>query len=51
MKLRLLKRICKSKTSLAGLILVSLFVLVALFAPVLAPVQNENNPYQLPQTS
>lgn len=51
MKLRLLKRICKSKTSLAGLILVSLFALVALFAPVLAPVQNENNPYQLPQTS
>ncbi len=51
MKLRLLKRICKSKTSLAGLILVVFFALVALFAPVLAPVQNKNNPYQLPQTS
>lgn len=45
------KRIGKSKTSLAGFILVAFFALVALFAPVLAPVQNANNPYQLPQTS
>ena len=51
MKSRLLKRICKNKTSLTGLIFVLLFALMALFAPVLAPVQNANNPYQLPQTS
>ncbi len=51
MKSRLLKRICKNKTSLAGLILVAFFALMALFAPVLAPVQNKNNPYQLPQAS
>ena len=51
MKSRLLKRICKNKTSLAGLILVLFFALMALFAPVFAPVQNANNPYQLPQTS
>ncbi len=51
MKSRLLKRICKNKTSLAGLILVAFFALMALLAPVLAPVQNKNNPYQLPQAS
>lgn len=31
--------------------LVSFFLLVALFAPVLAPVHNQNNPYQMPQKS
>ena len=48
---RLLRRICRNKTSLAGLILVGLFAVVALLAPVLAPVQNDHNPYQIPQTS
>ena len=48
---RIWKRIYKNKTSLFGLILVALFALVALLAPVLAPVQNKNNPYQLPQKS
>jgi len=48
---RIWKRICKNKTSLVGLILVSLFLLTALFAPVLAPAQNKNNPYQMPQAS
>ena len=48
---RLLKRICRNKTSLAGLILVGLFAIVALLAPLLAPVQNSHNPYQIPQTS
>ena len=51
MNKRLLKRICKNKTSLAGLVLVALFALIALCAPVLAPVHNANNPYQLPQAS
>lgn len=48
---RILKRIYTNKTSLLGLIIVSFFLLVALFAPILAPVQNPNNPYQLPQKS
>jgi peptide/nickel transport system permease protein len=47
----ILKRICKNKTSLCGLVLVAFFALVALFAPVLAPVHNPNNPYQMPQAS
>lgn len=45
------KRIVRNKSSLAGLVLVSLFALVALFAPLLAPVHNQNNPYQMPQHS
>lgn len=48
---RIFKRIAKNRTSLAGLVLVALFGLVALLAPVLAPVYNPNNPYQLPQAS
>ena len=48
---RLLKRIYTNKTSLLGLVIVVFFLLVALFAPWLAPVQNQNNPYQLPQKS
>ena len=48
---RILKRICKSRTSLIGLLLVLFFALVALLAPWLAPVYNKNSPYQLPQKS
>lgn len=51
MKQTLWKRIIRNKTSLAGLVLVVLFALVALLAPVLAPVHNANNPYQMPQAS
>lgn len=51
MNKRLFKRIVRNKTSLCGLMLVTLFALVALFAPLLAPVHNANNPYQLPQAS
>ena len=51
LKNRIFKRIYTTKTSLAGFILVSFFLLVALFAPVLAPVHNANNPYQMPQKS
>ena len=46
---RILKRIFKNKASLAGFILVAFFALLALFAPLLAPVHNVHNPYQLPQ--
>lgn len=51
LKNRIFKRIFTNKTSLTGFILVSFFALVALFAPLLAPAQNGNNPYQLPQKS
>ena len=51
MKQSLWKRIIRNKTSLAGLLLVALFALIALLAPVLAPVHNANNPYQMPQAS
>ena len=51
LKNRIFKRIYTQKTSLAGFILVAFFVLVALFAPWLAPVHNKNNPYQMPQKS
>ena len=50
-KNRIFKRICANKTSLAGFILVSFFLLVAVLAPWLAPVHNKNNPYQMPQAS
>jgi len=49
MENRIIKRICNSKTSLLGFVLVSCFALVALLAPWLAPVHNPNNPYQMPQ--
>lgn len=48
---RVLKRIYTHKTSLFGLAIVLFFILVALFAPLLAPVHNPNQPYQLPQDS
>ena len=51
LKNRILKRIFTNKTSLAGFILVSFFAGIALLAPLLAPAQNKNNPYQLPQKS
>lgn len=48
---RIFKRIVKNKASLAGFVLVACFALVALLAPVLAPVSNPNDPYQMPQHS
>ena len=47
---RIWKRILQNKASLIGFVLVVLFGLVALFAPVLAPSKTAN-PYQLPQSS
>ncbi|MGN0024451.1 MAG: ABC transporter permease [Candidatus Avelusimicrobium sp.] len=51
LKNRIFKRIFTNKTSLVGFSLVLFFALVALFAPLLAPVYNQNNPYQMPQKS
>lgn len=48
---RIIKRILQNKASLAGFILVVFFALVALCAPLLAPVHNPHNPYQMPQSS
>ena len=48
---KIFKQIVKNKNSLIGLIIVTLFFLIAVFAPILAPVQNKNNPYQMPQAS
>ncbi len=48
---RIFKRILQNKASLTGFVLVACFALVALLAPVLAPVHNPHNPYQLPQSS
>ena len=46
---RIFKRFYQNKTSLCGFLLVALFASAALLAPVLAPVHNPHNPYQLPQ--
>ena len=46
---RILKRIYTNKTSLLGLILVVLFLLLAILAPWIAPAENPHNPYQMPQ--
>ena len=46
---RIFKRIYTNKTSLFGLVLVLCFVLLALFAPWIAPAENPHNPYQMPQ--
>lgn len=48
---RIFKRIVKNKASLTGFVLVACFALVAFLAPVLAPVSNPNDPYQMPQHS
>ena len=48
---KIFKQIIKNKNSLIGLIIIIVFLLIALFAPILAPVQNKNNPYQMPQAS
>ena len=49
LKNRILKRIYTNKTSLLGLVLVSFFLLLALFAPWIAPAENPHHPYQMPQ--
>lgn len=47
---RLLKGVVTNPLSVTGLIIVSLFVLIGIFAPVLAPAPNENwDPYNIPR--
>ena len=47
---RLLKGVVTNPLSVAGLIIVAIFILTALFAPTLAPAPNENwDPYKIPR--
>jgi len=46
---RILMGLLKTPASIAGLILISFFVLIALAAPVLAPPVNPNDPYKIPR--
>lgn len=44
-----IKKLLKNPTSLLGIILVSFFALVALFAPLIAPPEYPDEPYLLPK--
>lgn len=46
---RVISGLLSTPTSVAGLILIALFVFVALAAPVLAPPVRANDPYQIPR--
>lgn len=47
---RLIRGVLTNPLSVAGLIIVLLFIFVALFAPILAPAPNERwNPYEIPR--
>jgi peptide/nickel transport system permease protein len=48
--MKVLKKLLKTPTSLAGIIMLIGFVLVAIFAPVIAPPpENSRNPYMIPR--
>lgn len=46
---RVLQGLLKTPASIAGTILISFFVLMALAAPILAPPLNPNDPYKIPR--
>ncbi len=46
---RILLGLTKTPASIFGFILVALFVLIAIFAPVIAPPVNPNDPYKIPR--
>ncbi len=46
---RVLKGLVTNPLSIAGLVLIALFVLMAVGAPVIAPPLNPNQPYQIPR--
>lgn len=48
---RIIKKLLSNTTSLIGLILLFVFVLIALFAPYIAPPLFESDPYQIPRMS
>ncbi|MFW6381020.1 MAG: ABC transporter permease [Bacillota bacterium] len=45
-----LARLIKNKISLLGILIILFFVLVAIFAPSLAPPADSNNPYNIPRS-
>ena len=46
---RILQGLFKTPVSIAGFTLLTLFILVAIFAPVLAPPVTPNDPYKIPR--
>lgn len=42
------KRFVKNPLSIIGLTIILMFALIAIFAPALAPPQNQNDPYKIP---
>ncbi len=48
--LKVLRKIAKNPTSLAGLILVLFFVVIAIIAPLIAHPEYPDTPYQMPQS-
>lgn len=46
---RILQGLFKTPASIMGFILIALFVLVAIFAPFIAPPVNPNDPYKIPR--
>lgn len=46
---RVMQGLLKTPASIAGTILISFFVLIAIAAPVLAPPLNPNDPYKIPR--
>ena len=46
---RVMRGLFKTPASIFGLVLIVLFVLVAIFAPLIAPPVNPNDPYKIPR--
>ena len=46
---RILRGIVRNPLSVIGVILITMFVLIAIFAPVIAPPKNVSNPYMIPR--
>jgi peptide/nickel transport system permease protein len=48
--MKVIKKLIKNPTSLIGIVLLVLFMLVAIFAPVIAPIEpNARDPYMIPR--
>ena len=47
--MKILKRMVKNPISLIGLILLVMFILIAVLAPLIAPPQNSDNAYMIPR--
>ncbi len=47
--MKIIQRLLKNPVSLAGIVLLLIFILMALAAPFLAPPRDPSNPYQIPR--